>query len=97
MTRNRPKTVQKSVTERPRGSQTKNRHTHTNGQNHARMVVLRDCELLISSWTKINQVLGNFHGSAIRETIFSQNKCTFPLNSFHKTAQGPNTFGESAW
>jgi hypothetical protein len=98
MTRNKPKTVQKSVTERPRGSQTKNRHTHTNGQNHAQMVVLRDYELLISSWTKKSiKFWGTFMAVQSERQYFSQNKYTFPLNSFHKTVQGPNTFGESAW
>jgi len=35
--------------------------------------------------------------AAQSDNIFSQNKCTFPLNSFRKTAHGPNTFRASAW
>lgn len=50
MKRNKPKQVQKSVSERPRGSQTKKSHAHTQGQNHAQLIVLQDCELHICSW-----------------------------------------------
>jgi hypothetical protein len=53
MKRNKPKTVQKYITERPRGSQkkkNKKRHAHTNGQNHAQLIVLQNCELHICSW-----------------------------------------------
>jgi len=97
MKTNKPKTVQKSVTERPRGSQTKKRHAHTNGQNHAQLVVLWNCELLICSRTKNESNSRKLSWQRNQtDNIFSQNKCTFPLN-FHKTAHGPNTFGESAW
>jgi hypothetical protein len=50
MKSNKPKQVQKPVTERPRGSQTIKSHAHTKGQTHAQLIVLQDCELHICSW-----------------------------------------------
>lgn len=70
MTGNKPKTVQKSVTERPRGSQTKNRHAHTNGQNYAQLTVLQDCELLICSWTKKSMKFWGTFMAVHSKTIF---------------------------
>jgi len=98
MTRNNPKTVQKPVTVRPRGSKPKRGMHLQTAKTMLNWLCYKIVNYLFVPGQKNQSSSGALSWQCNqRVNIFSQNKCTFPLNSFHKTAHGPNIYGESAW